>query len=65
MRIFNWSRWSRENIPKPAPMLRVGDKVRFTLETEITKVGQDCDGTTLYAADMIGFGWNEETFQKI
>ena len=61
----NFSKWSRENIPKAPPSLSTGDKVIFTLETEITKVGEDCDGTTLYTADMIGGGWSEDCFKKM
>ncbi|KKM20451.1 hypothetical protein LCGC14_1645320 [marine sediment metagenome] len=63
--ILNWSWYSRENIPKPPPLLAVGDKVRFTLETIIENVGQDCDGTVLYSAESIGFGWGEESFEKL
>lgn len=60
----NYSKWSRENEPKSAPKFKVGDKVTFTIETEITKVGQDCDGTTLYGAEMLGFGWDEGSFKS-
>ena len=62
---FNFSKWSRENDLKDPPKLKVGDKVIFTLETEIIAIGQDCDGTVLYSADMIGDGWGEEEFRKI
>lgn len=62
--MFNFSKYSRENIPKDPPRLKVGDKVVFTLETEISEVGEDCDGTTLYSADMIGGGWREDCFKK-
>lgn len=62
--LFNFSKWSRENVPKPPPQFAVGDTVIFTIETTITHVGADCDGTTLYGADMIGFGWAEGHFAK-
>ena len=62
---FNFSQWSRENEPKPPHELKVGDKVVFTVETEITELVQDCDGTSLYVADMIGGGWNEDHFQLL
>ena len=42
---------------------KVGDKVIFTIETEITRIGRDCDGTALYEADYIGSGWREENFK--
>ena len=61
-RIFNWSQYSRENIPKDSPRFKVGDEVIFTLKTTITKVGNDCDGTVLYGAEMIGPGWGQEHF---
>ena len=60
--IFNWSKYSRENIPQDPPRFREGDKVIFTVETIITKVGSDCDGTVLYSAEMIGSAWGEEHF---
>lgn len=56
---LNWSKYSRENIPKKTPKFKVGDNVILTTEREITQVGQDCDGTTLYGLDNIGFGWSE------
>ena len=56
---LNWSKYSRENIPKKPPKFKVGDTVVLTTEREITQVGQDCDGTVLYGLDNIGFGWNE------
>jgi hypothetical protein len=63
--IFNFTAYSRENIPKPPPSLKVGDKVCFCIETEITDVGRDCDGTALYGADMIGWGWAEGAFTLV
>ena len=63
--IVNWSAYSRENIPKDPPRFQVDDKVVFTCETEITVVGQDCDGTVLLSADMIGHGWGQECFRKV
>jgi hypothetical protein len=62
---FNFTQYSRKNIPKDPPKLKIGDKVLFTIETEIISIGKDCDGTVLYEADMIGDGWGEESFKKI
>ena len=63
--IFNFTKWSRENISKDPPKLKIGDNVIFTLITKINHVGQDCDGTILYSADMINHGWDESCFEKI
>jgi len=57
---FRWSKYSRENIPKPSPKYKVGDLVRVTSEQEITRIGQDCDGTPLYELTNLGFGWGEK-----
>jgi hypothetical protein len=46
---FNLSKWSRENIPKPKPKFKLGDKVVLTTPLTITKIGKDCDGSTLYS----------------
>ena len=51
------------NLAKPKKF-KVGDKVIFSLETTITKVGSDCDGTVLYGADFIGNCWGEENFRR-
>ena len=51
----------QNNLEKPRKF-KVGDPVTFTIETTITKVGQDCDGTVLYGADFIGNCWGEENF---
>lgn len=56
---FNLSKWLRENVEQPPPQFKVGDVVTITITREITKVGQDCDGTTLYGIDGLGFGWPE------
>ena len=63
--IVNFTAYSRENIPKEPPRFQVGDKVVFSCETEITCVGQDCDGTVLLSADMIGHGWGQVHFKKV
>ncbi len=63
--IINFSKYSRENIPKPSPKFKVGDKVVFTIETEITEIGNDCDGTVLYGAYMLGNSWGEKNFKKL
>ena len=57
---INFSKWSRENDPKPPPSFKVGDVVRFAVETEVMVVYSDCDGTALYTLDMVGNGWSED-----
>lgn len=42
---------------------KIGDKVVFTIETTIDKVGRDCDGSVLYGADYIGNCWGEDNFE--
>jgi len=44
---------------------KIGDIVVFTIETTINQVGRDCDGTTLYGADMIGNCWAENNFKPL
>ena len=61
--MFNWSKYSRENIPKPPPKFKVGDSVRVTFDAEIISVGSDCDGTPLYELDHGGFGWNDDQME--
>lgn len=61
--MINFSRYVRENTIYPEPQFKVGDVVVFTVITEITAIGKDCDGSTLYTADMIGGGWGEESFR--
>lgn len=62
--VFNLTRWVRENTEYPPPKFKVGDVVVFTVITEITGVGKDCDGSILYSAEMIGHGWGEENFRE-
>lgn len=50
--MFNLSAWSRENEPKGEPRFRVGDRVVLTIPLYIQHVGQDCDGTPLFAAGL-------------
>lgn len=57
--MVNFSHWARENVEQPAPKFEVGDVVVITLVREITAVGKDCDGSTLYGLDGIGFGYSE------
>jgi len=52
----------QNNLEEPRKF-KVGDEVIFQLETTITEVGRDCDGTVLYGADMIGNCWGEDCFQ--
>lgn len=61
---INFSKWSRENFPK-SPQYKVGDKVTFTIQTEVLKVYNDCDGTPLYELEWIGNGWSESHIQPI
>lgn len=58
--IFNFAKWSRENIPKPPHKFKVGDVVVITITTEVVATGFDCDGTPLYNLGMLGFGWSED-----
>jgi hypothetical protein len=60
MNAYNFSKWKRENVPAPPARFKVGDKVVFTVETQVVKVYQDCDGTPLYALESVGNGWTEE-----
>ena len=60
---FNYSMWARENVEQPPPAFKVGDKVVFTIITEIEAINHDCDGSVLYTADMIGHGWGERNFR--
>ena len=54
--MFNFSKWSRENIPKPPHKYKVGDCVTVTLTVEIFELHHDCDGTALYKVDQLGYG---------
>jgi len=62
---YNWSKYSRENIPKPKPLFKVGDMVILTTEVEIISIGKDCDSTVLYELDGMGFGWSEEQIRNL
>jgi len=62
---FNFSKWSRENEPKPPPKHKVGDVVRITSIQEIISIGKDCDGTVLYGLTNLGFGWAEESIVEV
>ena len=55
--MFNLSKWSRENIPKPPHKYKVGDIVTVTVTAEITELHHDCDGTALYKLDGHGTGY--------
>jgi hypothetical protein len=57
---FNWSKWSRENIPKPPHKYKVGDFVTVTLTVEVLSLHYDVDGTPLYKLDTLGAGWNDD-----
>ena len=63
--MFSFSRWSRENEPKPPPKYKVGDIVMLTRESKIVLVGEDCDGTALYGLDNLGFGFCEEQLKLV
>jgi hypothetical protein len=51
----------QNNLKKPRKF-KVGDLVTFKIETKITTVDRDCDGTVLYGADYVGDCWGEERF---
>lgn len=66
--IVSFSRWSRENVPKPPPAHKIGDRV--LVELLVHKSYEDCDGTPLFAigGDNIGcscpsllHGYNNES----
>ncbi|MGA2669976.1 MAG: hypothetical protein ABSF21_00945 [Dehalococcoidia bacterium] len=63
--IYDWSKYSRENIVKSPPRFKVGDSVIFTIKTEVLRVYQDCDGTPLYEVDMLGNGWSDRQLKGI
>jgi hypothetical protein len=48
---FNFSKWVRENVQQPEPRFKVGDIIVKMEIVEITKIGKDCDGSTLYYFD--------------
>ncbi len=50
--MFSFSAWSRENEPKGEPRFQVGDRVMLNIPLYICRVGQDCDGTPLFAASL-------------
>lgn len=50
--MFNFSAWSRDNIPKGEPKFKVGDRVVLTIPLYVQWVGEDCDGTPLFAAGL-------------
>lgn len=63
--VYNFTQWSRENIPKPPPSLKVGDRVFCyfdQVETRIAGVHEDCDGTPLYRTEDCGNGHSEGCF---
>jgi len=64
---INISKWSRENEPKDPPKYKVGDMVKFVLDTEVEvlQVYEDCDGTPLYELEMVGLGWSEENIKEV
>jgi hypothetical protein len=60
---FSYSKWARENVDRDPPKFKVGDVVVITLVKEITKVGNDCDGTVLYGLEDLGFGYSEDNLR--
>ena len=50
--MFNLSKWIRENDPPQPGKYKIGDHVSLVLSCVITRVFQDCDGTTLYSLEM-------------
>lgn len=59
--MMNFSKWSRENEPKPDHQHQVGDVVVLNFVCKITKLVRDCDGTALYVlSNGLGGGWSEE-----
>ncbi|HEY0545300.1 MAG TPA: hypothetical protein VGC91_08000 [Pyrinomonadaceae bacterium] len=63
--VKNFSKWSKENIPKPPPKFKIGDRVIYSIATEIIEVYQDCDGSTLYSTIDHGNGYSENSFEPL
>lgn len=66
--LINASKWSRENIPKPPPAFKVGDRV--LAEVTVHKVYEDCDGTPLFAIGgssgiVLLHGWPNESLRPL
>ena len=61
---FSLSRWSLENIPQPPAKLQVGETAWLLIETGVTKIYPDCDGTPLYATHN-GNGWSDTSLMSI
>ncbi len=49
---FNFSAWSLDHEPKGPPRFKVGDRVLLVEPLYICHVGNDCDGTPLFAASL-------------
>lgn len=60
---INFSKWSRENIPKGDHAFKVGDVVTLTVTVEVLSLQRDCDGTPLYELSRVGSGWGEEALR--
>lgn len=59
--MVSFSKWSRENIPKPDHQRQVGDVVVLTVTCEVVSLIRDCDGTALYVlSNGLGGGWSED-----
>lgn len=56
---FNWTKWVRENIQHPLPRFKVGDVIVRMEVAEITRIGKDCDGSTLYYFDGENGGYGD------
>jgi hypothetical protein len=52
--LLNFSKWSRENVPKEPPRFKIGDEVVVRLQ--VCKVTKDCDGTPLFVLCGTGEG---------
>jgi len=63
--LINFTAYSHENIPKPPHKYKVGDTVKITIETEITELHFDCDGTPLYSLVNLGHGFSDSNMELI
>lgn len=62
--MINFSKWSRENEPKPDHEYAEGDIVILTITAQVKKLTRDCDGTALYQFHEIGGNWSEDTILR-
>ena len=62
-KVFNLSKWVRENTPQAEHKFKEGDIVALTIITQVEKLTRDVDGTPLYVLEGRGGGWSEESMR--